>query len=177
MSLRSNLIKLAHQDKALRPHLLPLLKSAGSSTRFETKYEVIHGYWWGLTSTIKSHDGGPEETTALGPEKYAEIELGYRLLLRAQKDPVVAAAFEQYLRGYDHLTLLWGGNLTVPTGIAIQHRSTVNADLLEQSGWVKGGGFLSRIIYTHPGTQWEVLIGHQEKFIGFSWKPARKTEF
>lgn len=177
MSLRSNLIKLAHQDKALRPHLLPLLKSADSSTRFETKYEVIHGYWWGLTSTIKSQDGGPEETTAPGPERYAEIELGYKLLLRAQKDPVVMTAFEHYLQRYDHLTLLWGGNLAVPTGIAIQHLSTVNAGFLEESGWVKGGGFLSRIIYTHPDTQWEVLVGHQEKFIGFSWKPARKTEF
>jgi hypothetical protein len=52
-TLRSKLIRLAHQNPALRPHLLPILKEAGISTQMETYLKgIFEGGGRSLTKPI-----------------------------------------------------------------------------------------------------------------------------
>jgi len=55
--LRSKVIRLAHQNPALRPHLLPLLKGGNKVASAESDF--IDGYIEGLLHTSDDEDGRP----------------------------------------------------------------------------------------------------------------------
>jgi len=66
-TLRTSLIRLAHQNPSLRPHLLPILKTARNSFEFLLSVGVNHD----MADAVRMDRGGSTESNA--DESYVEL--------------------------------------------------------------------------------------------------------